>query len=348
MALYNAYGDTVPSATFSENDNLNLALEFEVTEPNCELAGYRYYNADATPVVKQGRLYDVASQTVIDGPVNFPTAMGRAEVMLGIGVPLTMGNRYKIQVFLPDVDVLYGTVASFHTSEIINGPLHVFSSAQGTQGQGSFRANPTAAYANSASPNSSAYLIEPIIFKPDPSPGAIVARIPTIGDMDRVLHKIAIPATWPDNVDAAEPATGSGIVVRSPAVSSGSTAGGMVVQPQGNESISGAGSTAVDPVANTVVASTASIGTAGLYQVTVQIAHIAGTAVAIDDLNYTVRAGTTPKVTLAVSRTNGVFTEYSDIYLRITAGQTINVVVIGTGTVGIRDSAVIIATKVAD
>lgn len=346
MALFNFFGNTTPVNVTSENDNLNFGLEFEVTEPNIELAGYRVYVATAAQTATQCRLYDVLTQTVIDGPVVMPTDPGWQEVMLGAPVSLNVGTRYKLQRYLPDVDINYGFTAGVFATDITSGPIHAFSHAQSTNGQGTFKPG-VEDYADQSF-NQTNYFVDGVFFQPDTPVGEADMPVPSNTDKARVFYELAIPATWPDDVTATEQPTGSGIVTRAPAVAAGSTAGGMVVQPQGNESVSGAGTTTVDPVAGTVVATTGAIATAGLYRVNVNIAHVAGTAVAIDDLNYAVRVNTTHKATLAVSRTNGVFTSYEDIYVRVTAAQTINVAVLGTGTAGVRDSAVIIATKVAD
>lgn len=347
MALFNFLGNAVPANVVSENNTLNFGLEFEVIASDVEVAGFRYFNAEGGAAVKQMRLYAVAGQTVIYGPVNMPTDAGWVEVMVPDGPTLAIGSRYKVQVWLPVTQLDYGFTGGVFASGITSGPGYAFSDAQSTQGQGSFNSNGFASYATSDG-NGTSYFADIILFQPDPPSGATVAGLPSEADRSRVLERIGIPAGWPDDVALPEPLAGSGIVVRSAAVAGGSLVGGTVVQPQGNESVGGAGTTAVDPVAGTVVATTAAIPTAGLYRVEVRLAHIAGTAVAIDDLNYAVRVNTTNKVTLAVSRTNGVFTSYSDIYVRVTVGQTINVAALGTGTAGVRDSAVIIATKVAD
>lgn len=347
MALFNFLGNAVPANVVSENNTLNFGMEFEVLASDIELAGFRYFNAAGGAAVKQMRLYDVASTSVIYGPVNMPTDAGWVEVAIGDGPTLAIGTKYKVQVWLPVTLMQYGFTAGVFSSDITNGPCHAFSDAQSTNGQGSFNANGFPSYANQDG-NGTSYFADVILFQPDPSPGAAVARIPTIGDMDRVLHKIAIPATWPDDVDAAEPATGSGLVVRSPAAAGGSAAGGFVVQPQSNESVPGAGSSSVDHVAGTSIATTSAIASPGLYQISARIMHIAGTAVAADDLNYEVRVNTTGKATLAVPRANGVLAFYDEIYVRVLATNTINIVARGTGTVGVRASATIIATKVAD
>ncbi len=346
MALFRFMEFATPANTAADATTYNFALEFEVTEPNIELEGFRCYNVFAAQPQKSMRLYDVDTQTVVVGPVNMPTDQGWVEVV-GIGFDLVQGKNYKVQVFFPSNSITYGyTPNVFTSSGITSGPGYAFSNSESTNGQGSYL-DAGVGYATKTF-NSTNYFVDVVLFKPDVVPGAAVAKVPSQADLNRVFNRIGIPATWPDDLSQTEPAAGSGIVVKTATTSGGSTSGGIVVQPQGNESVTANGSV-TSPAADAAIATTAAL--TGLYRVMIKCI-ITGTTVATADTdNMDVNVATTSKAVLPVlvTGTTGMveYTDWHEYYIRF-ASQACVVRAINVSTASSVYKAFIVATKVAD
>lgn len=147
MAVYRIWPSTDgPASSVTDNQPLNLAMEFRSTPGPTWATHLHFYRGDDTivgPIV--GRLWMVdtpSSGTVVPGSdVTFTlSGTGWHTVALPSPIPLDSALRYKVAVTFPDRWTLTGGywTSGPGATGITNGPLTAYSAADASAGQGTF------------------------------------------------------------------------------------------------------------------------------------------------------------------------------------------------------------------
>lgn len=283
---YRAWPSTNGPSSAAISDNVGVALGVEFTvDSAATFSGWRFWQSTITNTGVSCALYQMTSSTtgtLLTSLTNqsFSTTQAWNYIPSSAGISLTPGTHYRAVLWRATPGMQYTASSGTFTSDIVNGPLRVFSVANALGGlQGSFAEPVNALQVTNAQFGNSNYWIDPEITVASASPLTASGTVNSVSALSG-----AVTSVLPLSGTVAGISTSAGSVVAR-AVSSGSISATTTTSGTPTASLVASGSvTGVSAVTGTTTA---------LRPTSVTVAAVSGTAGSLGSTFYSTSGAVT-------------------------------------------------------